>query len=162
MMISVVRSVRVASSRCLRYASILVVADAGIASTQSAVTAASQLGGDNIDLLVVGESAPSMIPTGITTTHFVETQSKLPETTALAIHHVIANNHNKYSHLVTAHTKVGSTVLPRASALLGVSPVTDVLKIESHGKQKQISFMTRHVSHLTKNSEPQSMTFIAQ
>ena len=160
-MISVVRSFRVASSQCFRYASTLVVADAGIASTQSAVTAASQLGGDQIDLLVVGESAPSMIPTGVTTTHFVATHSKLPETTAAAIHHVIANSHTRYSHLVTAHTKVGSTVLPRASALLGVSPVTDVLRIESHGKNKKILHGSPCILYLT-NFQSQSMTFIAQ
>jgi Electron transfer flavoprotein domain len=161
MMISVVRSFRVASSQCFRYASTLVVADAGIASTQSAVTAASQLGGDQIDLLVVGESAPSMIPTGVTTTHFVETHSKLPETMAAAIHHVIANSDNRYSHLVTAHTKVGSTVLPRASALLGVSPVTDVLRIESHGKNKKILHGSPCILYLT-NFQSQSMAFIPQ
>jgi len=135
-MLSAARSLRLASATaarcCTRHASTLVVADAtGVAATQSAVTAAALLGGDQIDLLVVGEVAPSMIPTGIATTHYFETSSKVPETTAAAIHHHVASKGDYYGHVVTAHTKFGSTVVPRAAALLGVSPVTDVLTIES-------------------------------
>jgi electron transfer flavoprotein alpha subunit len=35
--------------------------------------------------------------------------------------------------VVGASTKFGSAVLPRAAAMLGVSPVTDVVRIESPG-----------------------------
>jgi electron transfer flavoprotein alpha subunit len=133
MMRSASRSFRLASivsSAASRYASTLIVADAGLASTQSAVTAAAMLGGDHMDLLVVGDAPPTQIPAGITTTHFLKTTSKLAETTAAAIHHLAKD----YSHVVAAHTKFGSNVLPRASAMLGVAPVTDVLTIESNGK----------------------------
>jgi len=98
------------------------------AGTQSTVTAATQLGGDNtIHLLVVGETPPSKIPQGVSKVLHVPIGDKLSETVAEAVLQAADSDCNI---VVGTASKFGSTVVPRAAALLDVSPVTDILEIE--------------------------------
>jgi electron transfer flavoprotein alpha subunit len=127
-----------------RWASTLVLsepltADAWIPpSTQSACTAALALAPDNdIVLLVVGNLPPVKAPTGVTKiVHAVTANAHATaETVAAAIHQaaVAAQAADDLTHIVGASTKYGSTVIPRAAALLGSSPVTDIVEILGPG-----------------------------
>ena len=126
------------SSSSLRLASTLVVSEplleGGVVTpgTQSAVSAAQQLGGDNLSLLVVDAEAPTQIPEGVDRVFHVPIGDRLSETVASAIQAVCASETNQ--HVVAPATKFGSTVVPRAAALLQVSPVTDIIEIVASGK----------------------------
>lgn len=97
------------------------------AGTQSTVTAAAQLGDNEIHLLVVGDSAPSKIPQGVSKVLHVPIGDKLSETVASAVLEAAGDDCNL---VVGTASKFGSTVVPRAAALLDVSPVTDILEIQ--------------------------------
>jgi electron transfer flavoprotein alpha subunit len=124
-----------------RWASTLVLsepltADAWIPpSTQSAVQAAMALAPDNdILLLVVGDLPPVKAPTGVSKIVHAKTANShaTPETIAEAIQQA-AKAADDLTHIVGASTKYGSTVIPRAAALLGSSPVTDIVEILGPG-----------------------------
>lgn len=97
------------------------------AGTQSTVTAATKLNnGNDIHLLVVGATTPSKVPKGVSKVLHVPIDDKLSETVANA---VLAASDDCNVVMGTA-SKFGSTVVPRAAALLDVSPITDILEIE--------------------------------
>jgi electron transfer flavoprotein alpha subunit len=124
------------SARC--WASTLVVSDPVVdggatpAETLAAVTAAAQLG-QPVELLVVGDTAPTKIPAGVSKVYHVAIGDKLSETVALAIQAAVAAS-GDISVVMGTSSKFGSTVIPRAAALLNVSPITDILKIEDDSK----------------------------
>jgi electron transfer flavoprotein alpha subunit len=125
-----------------RWASTLVVSEplvdgATPAGTQSTVTAAAQLNtfsaGNTIGLLVVGDVPPSRIPSGVDKVYFVPSGGHvLSETVASAIEHVATSK--DCTVVMGTSSKFGSTVIPRAAALLDVSPVTDILEIQNESK----------------------------
>ena len=128
------------SSRCCWASTLLLseplVGSAVPASTCAAVTAAHQLDAadDNtVDLLLVGGSqAPTQIPAGVQKVVHVQTNDRpTAETVATAL--AEAATSNDYTHVMGTSTKFGATVMPRAAALLGVSPVTDIVQILSSG-----------------------------
>jgi electron transfer flavoprotein alpha subunit len=90
------------------------------------VTAATQLGNNEIHLLVVGGSSPSKIPNGVSKVLHVPIDDKLSETVASAVLQAASDD---CKIVVGTASKFGSTVVPRAAALLDVSPVTDILEI---------------------------------
>lgn len=97
------------------------------AGTQSTVTAAIKLNnGNDIRLLVVGEKPPSKVPEGVSKVVHVPIDDKLSETVANAVVAAV----DDCNAVVGTASKFGSTVVPRAAALLDVSPVTDILEIE--------------------------------
>jgi len=125
---------RHASARATaRFASTLVVSepltDAAEtpAGTRSAVTAAAKLGQDPVHLLVVSESAPSKVPAGVSKVYHVPIGDRLAETVASAIQTVVPIS--DASVVLGTASKFGSTVIPRAAALLNVSPITDIMEI---------------------------------
>ena len=124
-------------SSSVRLASTLVVSEpldeSGMPSgqTRSTVTAATQLG-QSVDLLVVGPTPPSQIPVGVTNVYHVPFDDKLAESTANAIQHVAETKDCNI--VLGTSTKFGSTVIPRAAALLDVSPITDILEIHDESK----------------------------
>lgn len=96
--------------------------------TQSTVTAATKLNNGNaIHLLVVGGTSPSKVPEGVSKVVHVPIDDKLSETVANAIFAAAGDDCNI---VVGTASKFGSTVVPRAAALLDASPVTDILEIE--------------------------------
>jgi electron transfer flavoprotein alpha subunit len=125
-----------------RWASTLVLsepltADAWIPpSTQSAVQAAMALApGNDIVLLVVGDLPPVKAPTGVTKiVHAITANSHATAETIAAAIQQAAQAADDLTHIVGASTKYGSTVIPRAAALLGSSPVTDIVEILGPGK----------------------------
>jgi hypothetical protein len=124
----------ISSSRC--WASTLVISDpltdAGETppGTQSAVTAAGKFGQD-VALLVVGASPPNKIPEGVTNVYYVGIGDKLSETVASSIQTVAMSKDCNI--VVGTASKFGSTVIPRAAALLESSPITDILEIIDSG-----------------------------
>lgn len=99
------------------------------AGTQSTVTAATKLNnGNDIHLLVVGGASPSKIPQGVSKVFHVPIDDKLSETVASAVLEA-ATATDDCSVVVGTASKFGSTVVPRAAALLDVSPITDILEI---------------------------------
>lgn len=127
------------STSSARWASTLVLSEplAGTstavpAATCAAVTAAQQLKTDAVDLLVVGPTAPTRVPVGVGKVWHATTTATHPtaESVALAVQQVAATEANtEYSHVVGTSTKFGSTVVPRAAALLQTSPITDIVEI---------------------------------
>jgi electron transfer flavoprotein alpha subunit len=127
----------------LRWATTLVLAEGSSISsvTCQAVTAATQLKNDQITLLVVSGStsnaAPSQVPAGTTKLlHAALSQAVVvPESAASAVYAAVQADPN-ITHVVSTSSKFGSTVLPRAAALLsssggGCSPIHDVIQIIS-------------------------------
>jgi electron transfer flavoprotein alpha subunit len=106
------------------------------AATCAAVTAAHALeAGSTVDLMVVGNTAPTQVPVGVSTVFYVQTSTAHPtaETIAAALQQqtvtASSSTTTSYTHVMGTSTKFGSTVLPYAAALLGVSPVTDIVDI---------------------------------
>jgi len=99
------------------------------AGTQSTVTAATKLNnGNDIHLLVVGGTSPSKVPQGVSKVFHVPIDDKLSETVASAVLEA-ATATDDCNVVVGTASKFGSTVVPRAAALLDVSPITDILEI---------------------------------
>jgi electron transfer flavoprotein alpha subunit len=109
------------------------VADVSPAATCSAVAAAKQLGNDTIHLLqFTNGTTTTVVPEGTTKVIQVQTttQRAVPETIAQAIQTTIQSSAD-VSHVVTASTKFGNSIIPRAAALFQSSPITDVIRIDS-------------------------------
>ena len=130
-----------------RHASTLVVAEptkdgAVSASTLSAITAAVQLDGGTGEIALLSLSDGSHPPVDVTSLPS-EVQSilqakldggngaLLAETVAGAVKAAVECG--TFTHVVAASSKFGANFVPRAGALLGVSPVPDVVEILGEG-----------------------------
>lgn len=121
-----------AKSTASRWASTLVVSEplvggATPAGTQATVTAAEKFG-QPITLLVVGEDVPTQVPAGVTKVYHVPIGDRLSETVAAAIQ--VATENSDTTVVLGTSSKFGSTVIPRAAALLNISPITDIIEIQ--------------------------------
>jgi electron transfer flavoprotein alpha subunit len=81
--------------------------------------------------LVVSDKAPTQIPRGISKVYHVNCGDKLAETVASAMQQ--AQKNHSFTHILAPSSKFGSSIVPRAAALLNVSPVTDVMEILETG-----------------------------
>ena len=106
------------------------------AATLSAVTAAAQLdgGSGDITLLTVTDDThppvdPARLPTEVGAVLRAEVGSGalLAETVAAAV--AAACEQGAFTHVMAASSKFGTNMVPRAGAMLGVSPVPDVVEI---------------------------------
>lgn len=102
------------------------------AATRSAITAATQLGG-NIDVLVIGQNVNAIAQQaasvqGVARVLVVDDAAyakPLAENFAPLVQGIAAN----YSHVIAAATSFGKNLLPRVAALLDVDMVSEVTKI---------------------------------
>ena len=113
------------------------------ASTLSAITAAAQLDGGtgDITLLTLSDGShppvdPSAVPSQVNQTILQVkldggSGALLAETVAEAVKAAAACG--TFTHVVAASSKFGANFVPRAGALLGVSPVPDVVEILGEG-----------------------------
>ena len=113
------------------------------ASTLSAITAATQLdcGSGDITLLTLSDGShppvdPSAVPSQVNQTILQVkldggSGALLAETVAEAVKAAAACG--TFTHVVAASSKFGANFVPRAGALLGVSPVPDVVEILGEG-----------------------------
>ncbi len=122
-----------------RWATTLVLADPSSPGTIApgtcqAIMAANQLQNDKITLLIVGGTTiPQEVPLGTTKIVCVPFSNEdvvLPETVAAAIQAAVQAN-TDITHIIATSSKFGSTVLPRAAALLTSSPLHDVVQVLS-------------------------------
>ncbi|XP_042059065.1 electron transfer flavoprotein subunit alpha, mitochondrial-like isoform X1 [Salvia splendens] len=109
------------------------------ASSLCAVEAAKRLGGDNSVSLLLAGSGPSLQEAAAHAACFHPSISKvlladserftyaLAEPWAKLVH--LVQQKDSYSHIITGSGSFGKNVLPRAAALLDVSPITDVTEI---------------------------------
>jgi len=103
-------------------------------ATLNAITAAQQIGGD-IDLLVAGENCQSVADSaaqinGITTVKVADDAMfghHMAENLAL----LIADVAKDYSHVLASATTFGKNIMPRASALLDVAQVSEIVEVKS-------------------------------
>jgi electron transfer flavoprotein alpha subunit len=150
-----------AMAHSCRLASTMVVSDPLVnnyetpAGTLAAVSAAQKLHDGPISLLVVSEEAPTKIPAGISHVLHVPCNDKLSETVASAIWK--SQQDKNFTHIVMSSSKFGSTVVPRAGALLNVAPVTDVLEIVPPGN---IYIIKLYATHTHSHSLNHSLTHI--
>jgi electron transfer flavoprotein alpha subunit len=124
-----------------RLASTLILSDpltadgAAPPATQSAVSAAVQLDANNtIELLVVGATTPTQVPAGVSKVYHASATQPIAETVASTLASVVNNHNHKYDYVVGTSSKFGATVIPRVAALLGVSPVTDIIQVLQSGE----------------------------
>ena len=120
-----------------RWASTLVVSEPLVEGvtppgTQATVTAAAKLG-QPVELLVVGADAPCRIPAGVSKVYHVAIADKLAESVANAIQAAVKTS-GETTVVMGTSSKFGSTVIPRAAALLNVSPITDILEIQDESE----------------------------
>jgi electron transfer flavoprotein alpha subunit len=102
------------------------------AATRSAITAASQLGG-NIDVLVIGHNVNAIAQQAASVQGVARVlvaddaayAKPLAENFAPLVQGIAAN----YSHVIAAATSFGKNLLPRVAALLDVDMVSEVTKI---------------------------------
>ncbi len=102
------------------------------AATRSAITAASQLGG-NIDVLVIGHNINAIAQQAASVQGVARVlvaddaayAKPLAENFAPLVQGIAAN----YSHVIAAATSFGKNLLPRVAALLDVDMVSEVTKI---------------------------------
>jgi len=102
-------------------------------ATMAAISAAGKLHDGPITVMVVAGSSDDTKITNLPSEvkHLIIAKGPssplLAETVSEAVKS--AQDANSYSHIVGAATKFGGNFLPRAGALLGVSPITDVIEI---------------------------------
>ena len=104
------------------------------AATLNTIAAAHQLGGD-VHVLVAGAGcaavAEAAAKAGGVGKVRVADDPACADQLAENLAALIARIAGEYSHVLVAATKAGKNVLPRAAALLDVSPISDVSGIES-------------------------------
>ena len=104
------------------------------AATLNAVTAAQQIGGD-IDLLVAGENCQSVADSAAQIAGV--NKVKLADNVIYG-HHMAENLASlvvdiakDYSHVLVAATTFGKNMMPRASALLDVAQISEIVEVKS-------------------------------
>jgi electron transfer flavoprotein alpha subunit len=104
------------------------------AATLHAITAAQQIGGD-IDLLIAGEGCQAVTDsaaqiTGVTTVKVAD-NAIFAHQQAENLATLIAECAKDYSHVLVAATTFGKNVMPRASALLDVAQISEIIEVKS-------------------------------
>ncbi|KAL3776215.1 hypothetical protein ACHAWO_008127 [Cyclotella atomus] len=146
----------------LRFSSTLVIAEPSSSSSElspatlAAITAASCFS-HPISLLAF--SPPSAVPSSVSTVLTVDSEnndnkgtSMLAETVSNAV--VKANQEHGYSHVVCAGTKFGANYLGRVGALLGVSPVSDVVEVISEDTFLRPLYAGNALAKVISNDSP--------
>jgi electron transfer flavoprotein alpha subunit len=104
------------------------------AATLHAITAAQQIGGD-IDLLIAGEGCQAVADSaaqiaGVTTVKVAD-NAMFVHQQAENLATLIVECAKGYSHVLAAATTFGKNVMPRASALLDVAQISEIVEIKS-------------------------------
>eukprot|EP00899_Mesostigma_viride_P016273 jgi/Mesvir1/24647/Mv21953-RA.1 len=125
----------------VRWASTLVMAEHGPLGlqpcTRNTLSAASQLKADGITVLLAGagdslrRAAVSLQGVPGVTKILLADDTKLSHGLAEPLADLVASLHaqSPYGHILAPSSSFGKNVLPRVAALLGASPVTDVMRI---------------------------------
>ena len=103
------------------------------AASLAAISAASRLHSGPISVLCVNSDRPnnlSSLPSNVSSLIFAKSSSSplLAEVVCQAIQK--ATTEETFTHVVAASTKFGSNFIPRIAAILGVSPITDIIEVQ--------------------------------
>jgi len=104
------------------------------AASLAAISAASRLHSGPISVLCVNSDRPnnlSSLPSNVSSLIFAKSSSSSPllaEVVCQAIQK--ATTEETFTHVVAASTKFGSNFIPRIAAILGVSPITDIIEVQ--------------------------------
>lgn len=103
-------------------------------ATLNAITAAQQIGGD-IDLLIAGENCQSVADSAA---QIAGVAKVMVADNAMFGHHMAENLAllvvdiaKDYSHVLAAATTFGKNMMPRASALLDVAQISEIVEVKS-------------------------------
>ena len=104
------------------------------AATLHAVTAAQQIGGD-IDLLIAGENCQAVAEsaaqiTGVSKVRVAD-NAIFAHQQAENVATLIVEFAKGYSHVLAAATTFGKNILPRASALLDMAQISEIVEVKS-------------------------------
>jgi electron transfer flavoprotein alpha subunit len=100
-------------------------------ATLSAITAASKLHDGPISVLIVSAETPALSSLPANVFSIIAAKSSSPllaESVTAAIEAALASSDDT-THVVTSATKFGSSFTPRVAAVLGVSPITDIIEV---------------------------------
>ena len=105
-----------------------------VAATLHTITAAEQIGGD-IDLLVAGENCQAVAESaaqiaGVATVKVAD-NAIFAHQQAENLATLIVECAKDYSHVLVAATTFGKNVLPRASALLDMAQISEIVEVKS-------------------------------
>jgi len=105
-----------------------------VAATLHTITAAQQIGGD-IDLLIAGENCQAVAESaaqiaGVTTVKVAD-NAIFAHQQAENLATLIVECAKDYSHVLVAATTFGKNVLPRASALLDMAQISEIVEVKS-------------------------------
>ena len=130
-------------------------------STLNTITAATKLS-DDIDLLILGKDIETL-SNNAKTIHPIKKilkcdNSKLenfiPELSAPIISHIA----NGYSHILAPASTFGKNLLPRVSALLDVTQISDVIEIKSENTFVRPIYAGNAISHVETNQNINLLT----
>jgi len=105
--------------------------------TLSAVTAAKKLGNDDISILVAGSNVSKVAEEAAKVANIKRViiadsdvlKTQLPERVCDLV--VASQNQFKFTHILAGATSFGRSLVPRVAAKLSVSPVTEVIAVQS-------------------------------
>uniref|UniRef100_A0A914C2W6 Electron transfer flavoprotein subunit alpha n=1 Tax=Acrobeloides nanus TaxID=290746 RepID=A0A914C2W6_9BILA len=105
--------------------------------TLSAVTAAKKLGNDDISILVAGSNVSKVAEEAAKVANIKRViiadsdvlKTQLPERVCDLV--VASQNQFKFTHILAGATSFGRSLVPRVAAKLSVSPITEVIAVQS-------------------------------
>ena len=130
-------------------------------STLNTITAATKLS-DDIDLLILGKDIETL-SNNAKTIHPIKKVLKcdnsklenfIPELSAPIISHIA----NGYSHILAPASTFGKNLLPRVSALLDVTQISDVIEIKSENTFVRPIYAGNAISHVETNQNINLLT----
>ena len=128
-------------------------------SSLSAIAAAQELGGD-IHVLLVGSGVDGTAAAKVAGVHkvLIADASALEHPSAEDVAALLVGLMPAYDHLVAASTSFGKNVMPRASALLDIAQVSDVIEVLGPNRFKRYIYAGNALATVVSTEAKQILT----